>query len=196
MVTPPDFRRASFIVSLENPFRLTPPRAQAFRSSSDHAISDLHAQGTSGQVAGVANKTQHSKKQNTASKKESSNEQHYPDPTFASIVDGFHQALTQRKAQVFALLALTNSELMLIKKSFFVTVFAGLAAFAVGTVCWLILNIAAGSVLHVLGLHYVAISFLLLLFNGVTTFLLFRLAQNAFGYLGLGRLILMWKRTM
>ena len=115
----------------ENPFRLTPPAAQAnlnVKSNGDNA---------NAASAASEHSTQHK-----------STQQNYPDPSFSDIFSAFSEAFTQRKAQGLAFLELTNSELMLIKKSFFVTVFACLAAFAVGTVCWLILNIAIGAILH------------------------------------------------
>jgi len=99
------------------------------------------------------------------------------------------------EAQGLAFLELTNSELMLIKKSFFVTVFACLAAFAVGTVCWLILNIAIGAILHSVGVSYVVVPLLLLVFNSVAAFCLFKLAQNSFNYLSFSRLIQTWRRV-
>jgi len=153
-MTVPDFRRANFNLCTENPFRLTPPAAQA-----------------------------------------NPNVTNYPDPSFSDIFSAFSEALTQRKAQGLAFLELTNSELMLIKKSFFVTVFACLAAFAVGTVCWLILNIAIGAILHSVGVSYVVVPLLLLVFNSIAAFCLFKLAQNAFNYLSFSRLIQTWRRV-
>jgi hypothetical protein len=84
---------------------------------------------------------------------------------------------------------------MLIKKSFFVTIFACLAAFAVGTVCWLILNIAIGALLHSMGLHYVAVPLILLVLNSIAAFGFFKLAQNAFNYLSFSRLIQTWRKV-
>lgn len=187
MIIIPDFRKANFAVSLENPYCLTPPGAQAVvgHSGDSQGKPSCAAQDPTPRISD-AESSEHSNETNV--------DQNYPDPSFSTIIDAFHEAITQRKAQGLAFLELTNSELMLIKKSFFVTVFAGLAAFAVGTVCWLIVNIALGSVMHVFGLHYVAISFLLLAINAITAVLLFKLAQNAFGYLGFQRLISMWKR--
>ena len=138
-MTVPDFRRAKYNLCTENPFRLTPPAAQAnlnVKSNGDNA---------NAASAASEHSTQHK-----------STQQNYPDPSFSDIFSAFSEAFTQRKAQGLAFLELTNSELMLIKKSFFVTVFACLAAFAVGTVCWLILNIAIGAILHSVGVSYVS----------------------------------------
>ncbi|KHT57464.1 hypothetical protein RJ41_02175 [Alteromonas marina] len=169
----PDFRTSQFIVCNENPFRLTPPSAQAsFRAQvkGDHTT-------------------------NTPPKDQPSTQQNYPDPSFSDIFTAFKEAFNQRKAQGLAFLELTNSELMLIKKSFFVTIFACLAAFAVGTVCWLILNIAIGALLHSMGLHYVAVPLILLVLNSIAAFGFFKLAQNAFNYLSFSRLIQTWRKV-
>ena len=117
-MTVPDFHKAQFSLCEENPFRLTPPGAQATLNADRHSSANKSANSTT--------------------------EQNYPDPSFSSM---------------------TNSELMLIKKSIFVTVFACLAAFAVGTVCWLILNIAIGAFLHSMGVHYVIVPLVLLAIN-------------------------------
>ena len=177
-MTVPDFRRAKYNLCTENPFRLTPPAAQAnhnVKSNGDNANAASEASEHS---------TQHK-----------STQQNYPDPSFSDIFSAFSEAFTQRKAQGLAFLELTNSELMLIKKSFFVTVFACLAAFAVGTVCWLILNIAIGAILHSVGVSYVVVPLLLLVFNSVAAFCLFKLAQNSFNYLSFSRLIQTWRRV-
>lgn len=166
----PDFHKAQFALCKENPFRLTPPGAQA--SAHNH----------------------HSKTNETEGK--TATEQQYPDPAFSDIISAFKEAFSQRKAQGFAFLELTNSELMLIKKSFFVTVFACLAAFAVGTVCWLILNIAIGAFLHNIGLHYVVVPLVLLVLNSAAAFGSFKLAQNAFNYLSFKRLIQTWHKVI
>jgi len=165
----PDFHKAQFTLCEENPFRLTPPRAQA----KYHAYTPK-----TGENASTAD-----------------NDQPYPDPAFSDIISAFQEAFTQRKAQGLAFLALTNSEIMLIKKSFFVTVFACLAAFAVGTVCWLILNIAIGAALHNAGVHYVVVPLILLAFNSIAAFGFFKLAQNSFNYLSFHRLIQTWHRV-
>ena len=177
-MTVPDFRRANFNLCTENPFRLTPPAAQA----------NLNVK-SNGDNANAASATS----EHSAQYK--STQQNYPDPSFSDIFSAFSEALTQRKAQGLAFLELTNSELMLIKKSFFVTVFACLAAFAVGTVCWLILNIAIGAILHSVGVSYVVVPLLLLVFNSIAAFCLFKLAQNAFNYLSFSRLIQTWRRV-
>ena len=177
-MTVPDFRRAKYNLCTENPFRLTPPAAQAnlnVKSNGDNA---------NAASAASEHSTQHK-----------STQQNYPDPSFSDIFSAFSEAFTQRKAQGLAFLELTNSELMLIKKSFFVTVFACLAAFAVGTVCWLILNIAIGAFLHSMGVHYVIVPLVLLAINVLTAFGLFRLAQNAFGYISFHRLVQTWRRV-
>ncbi|OLF74325.1 hypothetical protein AWH61_14025 [Alteromonas sp. W12] len=177
-MTVPDFRRANFNLCTENPFRLTPPAAQANPNVTSN-----------GDNANAASATSEHSAQYKSTK------QNYPDPSFSDIFSAFSEALTQRKAQGLAFLELTNSELMLIKKSFFVTVFACLAAFAVGTVCWLILNIAIGTILHSVGVSYVVVPLLLLVLNSVAAFCLFKLAQNAFNYLSFSRLIQTWRRV-
>ncbi|AXT40018.1 hypothetical protein D1814_15680 [Alteromonas sp. BL110] len=169
----PDFHKARYSACHENPFRLTPPSAQA----------KLYVDATV-------------KKNSSASAAdESSTQQQYPDPSFSDVFTAFKEAFSQKKEQGFAFLELTNSELMLVKKSFFVTVFACLAAFAVGTVCWLILNIAIGAILHNAGVHYVVVPLVLLVLNSLAAFGFFKLAQNAFNYLSLGRLIQTWRRV-
>ena len=169
----PDFHKARYTTCHENPFRLTPPSAQA----------KFHE-----------NATGESTPEET-SPDEQSSQQHYPDPSFSDVFNAFKEAFSQRKEQGFAFLELTNSELMLVKKSFFVTVFACLAAFAVGTVCWLILNIAIGAILHNVGVHYVVVPLVLLALNSLAAFGFFKLAQNAFNYLSLSRLIQTWRRV-
>jgi len=168
-MTVPDFHKAQFSLCEENPFRLTPLGAQATLNADRHSSANKSANST--------------------------NEQNYPDPSFSSIISALKEAFSQRKAQGFAFLELTNSELMLIKKSIFVTIFACLAAFAVGTVCWLILNIAIGAFLHSMGVHYVIVPLVLLAINVLTAFGLFRLAQNAFGYISFHRLVQTWRRV-
>ncbi|WP_334020302.1 hypothetical protein [Alteromonas sp. S015] len=177
-MTAPDFRRANFNLCEENPFRLTPPSAQA----------NLYVKSIGDDANAASTDSGQSAQQNTS-------EQNYPDPSFSDIFSAFGEAFTQRKAQVFALLELTNSELMLIKKSFFVTVFACLAAFAVGTVCWLILNIAIGAILYSIGVSYVVVPLVLLALNSLVAFGLFKLAQNSFNYLSFSRLIQTWRRV-
>lgn len=169
----PDFQKARYTSCHENPFRLTPPPAQA----------KFHE-----------NATEESTPKETPPD-EQSTQQQYPDPSFSDVFNAFKEAFSQRKAQGFAFLELTNSELMLVKKSFFVTVFACLAAFAVGTVCWLILNIAIGAILHNVGVHYVVVPLVLLALNSLAAFGFFKLAQNAFNYLSLSRLIQTWRRV-
>lgn len=169
----PDFRTAQFVVCNENPFRLTPPLAQA--SSRAHTKGD----NTNERFSENEPPIQHN----------------YPDPSFSDIFAAFQEAFVQRKAQGLAFLELTNSELMLIKKSFLVTVFACLASFAVGTICWLILNIAVGTILHNMGVHYVVVPLVLLALNSITAFGLFKLAQNAYNYLSFNRLIQTWRRV-
>lgn len=168
----PDFRAARYKLCDENPFRLTPPSARA----NPHVPPNGD------------------RKQSSSSDQQST-QQNYPDPSFSDIFTAFKDAFDQRKAQSFAFLELTNSELMLIKKSFFVTIFACLAAFAVGTVCWLILNIAIGAILHNVGVHYVVVPIVLLVLNSIVAFGFFKLAQNAFNYLSFSRLIQTWRRV-
>lgn len=172
-MTTPDFRKANFDLCSENPFRLTPPAAQA----------NLHF------------KVDEEDSRTTSTTSNESTKQNYPDPSFSDILSAFKNAFAQRKEQGLAFLELTNSELMLIKKSLFVTVFACLAAFAVGTVCWLILNIAIGAILHNMGVHYVVVPLVLLVLNSTAAYALFRLAQNAFNYLSFSRLIQTWRRV-
>ena len=183
-MTVPDFRRANFNLCTENPFRLTPPAAQVNPNVTSN-----------GDNANAASATSEHSAQYKSTQQNKATQQNYPDPSFSDIFSAFSEAFTQRKAQGLAFLELTNSELMLIKKSFFVTVFACLAAFAVGTVCWLILNIAIGAILHSVGVSYVVVPLLLLVFNSIAVFCLFKLAQNAFNYLSFSRLIQTWRRV-
>lgn len=63
---------------------------------------------------------------------------------------------------------------MFIKKSFFVIVFVCLVVFVVGIVCWFILNIVIGVIFYSVGVSYVVVLFLLLVFNSVVVFCLFK----------------------
>lgn len=167
MGTAPDFRRAQFILSPANPYQLTAPRASTL----------FFAEEKEAETEDRIN-------------------QPYPDPTFNDVFDSLQNALNQKKSQYFAFCELVNSELVLVKKSFFVTVFAALSAFAVGTVCWLIFNIALAAIFHELGIHFIASSLILLLLNAVTAWGLFRLAKNAYGYLSFSRVIKLLERVV
>ena len=160
-MTVPDFRRANFNLCTENPFRLTPPAAQA--------NPNVTSNGDNANAASAASEhsTQHK-----------STQQNYPDPSFSDIFSAFSEAFTQRKAQGLAFLELTNSELMLIKKSFFVTVFACLASFAVGTVCWLILNIAIVAFLYSVRGTSVAVPLLFSALYSFATFYILKLVKD------------------
>ncbi|WP_394224341.1 hypothetical protein [Alteromonas gracilis] len=169
----PDFRKAHFVTCSENPFRLTPPTAQA-----NFDVNTVH---------------EHTSADATTSKRV--DDRPYPDPSFSEVFSALKDVFTQRKAQGLAFLELTNSELMLVKKSLFITVFACFAAFALSIVCWLLVNVAVGAILHTLGLSYVSIPFVLLVVNVVALYGLIRIARDAFQYVNLHRLIQTWRRV-
>lgn len=175
-MTRPDFRKAQFATCSENPFRLTPPSAQANTINSRNERYSAQASSSA-----ATNEAQ---------------DQPYPDPPFSDILAAFKDVFSQRKAQGMAFLELTNSELMLVKKSLFVTVCACLAALVVTIVCWLLLNLAIGTVFHALGVSYVVIPFVLLAVNIIAAFGLLKLAQSAFHYVNFHRLIQTWRRVL
>ncbi len=191
MLVVPDFQKANFTFNSENPFRLSPPRLwvkAGIHNGLKSIPTEKNAHHHNGSASNLSDNVTKSSKSDSFSG--------YTDPSFDDVLSSLKGAFEQHLALGLTFLSLTNSELMLIKKSFFVTVFTSLAMFAVGTVCWLILNITIGAVMHTVGVNYILISLVLLLFNTLIAFLLFKLTQHAFRYLNFNRLIKTWKRVM
>lgn len=185
----PDFHSARFIVSAENPFRLTSPSEQAlyFIGQNDSTIT-VNADGT------VSTED----RDTTPESKRSQDSEHvlYPNPSYDVIIDAITNAAKQRTKQGTAYLSLVNSELMLVKKSLFISVFAALAALLIGVVCWLLINIAIGGTLYSFSISIVAISVVLLCFNIGLCLLFYRIAKKALHLVSLNRLISLLKRTL
>ena len=171
----PDFHKASFSLSHENPFRLTPPKEQAEGTGFNNASARDHE---------------------NAKRASSSHDNEYPNPKFSELFESIKYAVDQRKAQSIAFFDLANSEVMLIKKSICITVFSCLAAFAVGTVCWLLLNFFIGSILYEIGLSLSLTGASLLVLNFATALSLFKFARSAYQYVSLHRIIRLIERAL
>lgn len=152
----------------ENPFRLTPPRRQAIFVHEEKAA-QRHEQ-------------------------ESQDNEPYEKVSFSEFTDALKNYAKQKQHQGFALLDLINSELMLIKKSVFVTVFAGMTAFAIGGFCWILLNIALGYFAHLAGAPVSIILVVMLVINATIGVVLFKQAKSAFNYISATRIIQLMKR--
>ena len=146
----------------ENPFRLTPPRRQAIFVHEEKAA-QRHEQ-------------------------DSQDNEPYEKVSFSEFTDALKNYAKQKQHQGFALLDLINSELMLIKKSVFVTVFAGMTAFAIGGFCWVLLNIALGYFAHLAGAR------VMLVINATIGVVIFKQAKSAFNYISATRIIQLMKR--
>jgi len=161
----PNFKSAQFSLSLDNPFKLTPPREQAFFGTQQYkAHTD---QVPSGEVDGVQSTT--AKMQQAA------------DDVKSAYAEKVHLG-----ASFFSLL---NSELMLVKKSVIVTVFASLATLAIGAICWLLINAILGTVLYHYELGLIFILAILLTINILVTLTCFKLAKTAFKHASFDSLI-------
>jgi hypothetical protein len=161
----PDFKSAQFSLSLDNPFQLTPPREQAFFGTQQYKA---HANKVLNEEVDVV--------QSTTAKM-----QQAADDVKSAYVEKVHQG-----ASFFSLL---NSELMLVKKSVFVTVFASLATLAIGAICWLLLNAILGAVLHHYELSLIFILSILFIINTFVTFMCFKLAKTALKHTSFDSLI-------
>ena len=189
MATIPDFHSAHFTMSAENPFRLTPPSEQAlYFIGVDNAVIAVNADGSV------------STGYHDASPKDKKNldEQQapYPDPSYEAVIDALKNAAKQRTKQAAAYLSLVNSEIMLVKKSLFISVFAALAAFVIGIVCWLLVNVAIGVALYSLGISIIFIAAILLCFNLGLSVLFYRIAKKSLCFVSFERLIALFKRSL
>ena len=172
MLIATDFRKARFTPRDENPFRLTPPRRQAIFVHEENAPQQP---------------------EQNSSENESENSP-YEKVSFSDFTDALKNYAKQKQHQGFALLDLLNSELMLIKKSIFVTVFAGMTAFAIGGFCWTLLNIALGYFAHLAGAPVSIILVVMLVINAIIGVVIFKQAQSAFKYISASRIIQLMKR--
>lgn len=187
----PDFHNAKFILSAENPFRLTPPSEQAlyFLNDNNRCVvrEPLSTQSTD---------TNTSTSPGSNSSGDTDKGPVYPDPSYDAVVTALKNAAKQRTKQGSAYLSLVNSELMLIKKSLFVSVFAALTGFVLSIVSLLILNIGIGLALYSLGVSTLGISFILLGANIGLSILCYRIAKKAFYLVSFERLIRLLKRSL
>ncbi|MEC8377650.1 MAG: hypothetical protein VX078_22920, partial [Pseudomonadota bacterium] len=98
-------------------------------------------------------------------------------------------AYAEKVHQGASFFSLLNSELMLVKKSVFVTVFASLATLAIGAICWLLLNAILGAVLYGYDLSLIFILSILFTINTLVTFMCFKLAKTALKHTSFDSLI-------
>ncbi|NDV90631.1 hypothetical protein GTH32_05395 [Alteromonas sp. 345S023] len=168
MLTVPDFRQASFIPRVENPFRLTPPRHQAIF---------VHEQEPT---------------QTHANEEESPPES----ISFHELIAALKNAAKQKQNQGFALLDLINAELMLVKKAFVVTAASALIAFALGIFCWILINAIIGYITFMVGAPVLAVLIGLLVFNIIAVLIVLKQGQSAFQYLNAKRMIHLFKQLM
>lgn len=189
MATIPDFHSAHFTMSAENPFRLTPPAEQAlYFIGVDNAVIAVNADGSvSTGYSGASPKD-----------KKALDEQQtpYPDPSYETVIDALKNAAKQRTKQGTAYLSLLNSEIMLVKKSLFISVFAALAAFVIGIVCWLLVNVVIGGALYSFDISIVFIAAILLCFNLGLSVLFYRIAKKSLCFVSFERLIALFKRSL
>ena len=189
MATIPDFHRAHFTMSAENPFRLTPPAEQAlYFIGVDNAVIAVNADcSVSTGYSGASPKD-----------KKALDEQQtpYPDPSYETVIDALKNAAKQRTKQGTAYLSLLNSEIMLVKKSLFISVFAALAAFVIGIVCWLLVNVVIGGALYSFDISIVFIAAILLCFNLGLSVLFYRIAKKSLCFVSFERLIALFKRSL
>lgn len=168
MLTVPDFRQASFLPRVENPFRLTPPRHQAIF---------VHEQ--------------------EPTRTQTNAEEAPPEAiSFHELLDALKNAAKQKRNQGFALLDLINAELMLIKKAFVVTAASALIAFALGIFCWILTNAIIGYIAFMLGAPVLAVLIGLLVVNIVALLVVLKQGKSAFRYLNAQRMIGLFKQLM
>jgi hypothetical protein len=151
----PNFKSAQFSLSLDNPFKLTPPREQAFFGTQQYKA---HAEQVLNEEVDAAQST-------------TARMQQAADDVKSAYAEKVHQS-----ASFFSLL---NSELMLVKKSVIVTVFASLATLAIGAICWLLINAILGTVLYHYELGLTFILAILFTINTFVTLMCFKLAKTA-----------------
>ncbi|WP_269520292.1 hypothetical protein [Alteromonas sp. BMJM2] len=189
MATIPDFHSAHFTMSAENPFCLTPPSEQAlYFIGVDNAVIAVNADGSVSTGYHDAS---------SKDKKTLNDEQiPYPDPSYEAVIDALKNAAKQRTKQGAAYLSVLNSEIMLIKKSLFISVFAALVAFVVSMVCWLLVNVAIGGALYAFGISIILIAGILLCFNLGLSVLFYRIAKKSLHFVSFERLIALFKRSL
>ncbi|GMM69313.1 hypothetical protein MTsDn1_26080 [Alteromonas sp. MTD1] len=161
----PNFKSAQFSLSLDNPFKLTPPREQAFFGTQQYKA---HAD----QVL----KEEVDSEQSTTTKMQ-------------QAADDVKSAYAEKVRQGASFFSLLNSELMLVKKSIIVTVFASLATLAIGAICWLLINAILGTMLYHYELGLIFILAILLTINILATLTCFKLAKTAFEHASFDSLI-------
>lgn len=161
----PNFRSAQFTLSLENPFKLTPPREQAFFGT--HKYKAHTDQVPREEVDNV---------QSTTAK-------------MHQAAEDLKSAYAEKVRQGASFFSLLNSELMLVKKSVIVTIFASLATLAFGAICWLLINAIFGTVFYHYGMGLIFILITLFTINTVVTFICFKLAKTAFKHASFDSLI-------
>jgi hypothetical protein len=193
MAVTPDFLSAHFTMSAENPFRLTPPSEQAlYFIDGNNSAKVINVDGSVSTVYHDPSPRQ------TAGQEGGQANEHvsYPDPSYDAVISAIKNAAKQRTKQGAAYLSLVNSELMLVKKSLFISVFAALAAFITGIVCWLLVNVAMGGALYYFNIDIIAIGSILLCVNIGLCLLFYRTAQKAFHLVSFKRLIALLERTL
>ena len=193
MTSIPDFHNAEFILSVENPFRLTPPSEQALYFLNDDNFCAVRPP-RSAQNIDINSCTSDSRV--TSPPRGTDQTTAYPDPSYDAVLSALKNAAKQRTKQGSAYLSLVNSELMLIKKSLFISVFSALAAFVLGIVSLLLLNLGIGVALHSLNISLLGVSFILLSVNIGLSILCYRIAKKAFYLVSFERLIRLLKRSL
>jgi hypothetical protein len=175
MVTLPDFSRAHYVVSPENPYKLTPPNASTL-----FMLSEKHCASSKGSAA----YGQHGFKGNDT----------FEDPSYDEVFNALKNAYKQKQAQYFAFADVLDGELQLIKKSIVVSAFSALAVFALAIVCWLLVNALLAGVLFQFGAGFLTICTLLLIGNIGLTVVFVNLAKSAYQYVGITRIMKFIKR--
>jgi hypothetical protein len=175
MVTLPDFSMAHYVVSPENPYKLTPPNASTL-----FMLSEKHCASSKGSAArGI-----HGLKGNDT----------FEDPSYDEVFNALKNAYKQKQAQYFAFADVLDGELQLIKKSIVVSAFSALAVFALAIVCWLLVNALLAGALYHFGAGFLTICTLLLIGNIALTVVFVNLAKSAYQYVGITRIMKFIKR--
>lgn len=166
MLTVPDFRQASFIPRVENPFRLTPPRHQAIFVHQQRQTEDDKDTPPPEAVS------------------------------FQQLIDAFKDAAKQKQNQGFAMLELINAEGILIKNALVVSVASALIAFALGIACWILVNATLGYIAYSFGAPVIAVLLGMLVLNGIALYLVLKQGKSAYKYLNGKRMIRLFKQLM
>ena len=174
-----DFRQARFTECFENPYRITPPGRDTLYSKAlaDHI--DFDAQGLSSHYNDTLKKcdldTHIYPEQNKVSSAAPPLDSHsssnpspadeYPRITIREVQDSLITLFSQKKRQTSAFLDVVDAEINVIKSSIFATIFAGIAAVLVASVCWLMINALIGLGLYSQGIPVASSIFILLALN-------------------------------